>query len=153
MKAMSCPCIFRIGFGTSVSLTGWGDSNHHHGGETMSASGIAVFDKTLQTTHTWLDDLMADQGLDRQLAWHVLGAVLHVSENDFGNARYDGPQPPKGHGLHHYQFRLAALDVPNIKVPDRAGIEAMWKEARSHILSETTLTGTFDVHQTQEERS
>ncbi|CDN48152.1 Hypothetical protein NGAL_HAMBI2427_17120 [Neorhizobium galegae bv. orientalis] len=112
----------------------------------MSASGIAVFDKTLQTTHTWLDDLMADQGLDRQLAWHVLGAVLHVSENDFGNARYDGPQPPKGHGLHHYQFRLAALDVPNIKVPDRAGIEAMWKEARSHILSETTLTGTFDVH-------
>ncbi|WP_244446665.1 YbhB/YbcL family Raf kinase inhibitor-like protein [Neorhizobium galegae] len=76
----------------------------------------------------------------------MLGAVLHVSENDFGNARYDGPQPPKGHGLHHYQFRLAALDVPNIKVPDRAGIEAMWKEARSHILSETTLTGTFDVH-------
>lgn len=44
----------------------------------MSASGIAVFDKTLQTTHIWLDDLMADQGLDRQLAWHVLGAVLHT---------------------------------------------------------------------------
>ncbi|MGK9054231.1 YbhB/YbcL family Raf kinase inhibitor-like protein [Neorhizobium petrolearium] len=28
------------------------------------------------------------------------------SQNDFGNARYDGPQPPKGHGLHHYHFRL-----------------------------------------------
>lgn len=44
----------------------------------MSASGVAVFDKTLQTTNIWLDDLMADQGPDRQLAWHVLGAVLHT---------------------------------------------------------------------------
>lgn len=44
----------------------------------MSASGLTVFDKTLQTTNIWLDDLMADQGPDRQLAWHVLGAVLHT---------------------------------------------------------------------------
>ncbi|MBY5445812.1 DUF2267 domain-containing protein [Rhizobium leguminosarum] len=44
----------------------------------MSASGVAVFDKTLQTTNMWLDDLMANQGPDRQLAWHVLGAVLHT---------------------------------------------------------------------------
>ncbi|CDZ50091.1 Hypothetical protein NGAL_HAMBI1189_32780 [Neorhizobium galegae bv. officinalis] len=44
----------------------------------MSASGIAVFDKTLQTTNIWLDDLMADEVPDRQLAWHVPGAVLHT---------------------------------------------------------------------------
>jgi uncharacterized protein (DUF2267 family) len=44
----------------------------------MSASGLIVFDKTLQTTNIWLDDLMADQGPDRQLAWHVLGAVLQT---------------------------------------------------------------------------
>src|SRR5690606_5678044 len=31
--------------------------------------------------------------------------------NDFGNDRYDGPRPPKGHGIHHYHFRLSALDV------------------------------------------
>lgn len=74
------------------------------------------------------------------------GGGPRFSENDFGNTRYDGPQPPKGHGLHHYQFRLAALDVPNLKVPDTAGVEAMWNEARHHTLSETTLTGTFDVH-------
>jgi hypothetical protein len=42
--------------GTSASLSGSKDSNHHHGGETMSASGIAVFDKTLQTTNIWLDE-------------------------------------------------------------------------------------------------
>jgi uncharacterized protein (DUF2267 family) len=42
----------------------------------MSATGLDVFDKTLQTTHIWLDELMAEIGPDRQVAWHVLGAVL-----------------------------------------------------------------------------
>jgi len=44
----------------------------------MSASGLDVFDKTLQTTHIWLDELMAEIGPDRQVAWHVLGAVIRV---------------------------------------------------------------------------
>src|SRR4051812_44635600 len=42
----------------------------------MSATGLDVFDKTLQTTHIWLDELMQEIGPDRQVAWHVLGAVL-----------------------------------------------------------------------------
>ena len=44
----------------------------------MSATGLDVFDKTLQTTHIWLDELMAEIGFDRQAAWHVLGAVLRA---------------------------------------------------------------------------
>ena len=43
----------------------------------MSANGLAVFDKTLQTTHIWLDQIMARIGPDRQIAWKVLGTVLH----------------------------------------------------------------------------
>src|SRR5687768_2070797 len=46
--------------------------------QSMSTSGIAVFDKTLQTTNIWLDDIMRDLGPDRQLAWHVLGVVLRA---------------------------------------------------------------------------
>jgi uncharacterized protein (DUF2267 family)/osmotically-inducible protein OsmY len=42
----------------------------------VSSSGLDVFDKTLQTTHIWLDELMEEIGPDRQVAWHVLGAVL-----------------------------------------------------------------------------
>jgi uncharacterized protein (DUF2267 family) len=42
----------------------------------MSATGLEVFDKTLQTTNIWLDEIMAELGPDRHLAWHVLGAVL-----------------------------------------------------------------------------
>jgi uncharacterized protein (DUF2267 family) len=44
----------------------------------MSATGLDVFDKTLQSTHLWLHDIMAETGPDRQLAWHVLGAVLRT---------------------------------------------------------------------------
>lgn len=44
----------------------------------MSATGIDAFDKTLQVTNTWLKDIMEDHGPDRQVAWHVLSAVLHT---------------------------------------------------------------------------
>jgi len=45
----------------------------------MSATGLDAFDKTLQTTNIWLDEIMAKLGPDRQVAWHVLGAVLHAA--------------------------------------------------------------------------
>jgi uncharacterized protein (DUF2267 family) len=46
--------------------------------ELMSTSGLDVFDKTLQITHVWLNELCEEIGPDRQLAWHVLGAVLRA---------------------------------------------------------------------------
>lgn len=70
----------------------------------------------------------------------------HFAENDFGNIRYDGPQPPRGHGVHHYHFKLAALDVPDLSVPASAGVEAMWREVKKHTLSQAELVGTFEVH-------
>jgi len=42
----------------------------------MSATGLEVFDRTLQTTHIWLDEIIEDLHTDRQTAWHVLGAVM-----------------------------------------------------------------------------
>lgn len=44
----------------------------------MSATGLDAFDKTLQVTNTWLKEIMEDHGPDRQVAWHVLGAVLRA---------------------------------------------------------------------------
>lgn len=43
----------------------------------MSATGLDVFDKTLQTTNIWLDEIMEVIGPDRRVAWKVLSAVLH----------------------------------------------------------------------------
>ncbi|MEK0086102.1 DUF2267 domain-containing protein [Benzoatithermus flavus] len=44
----------------------------------MSSTGLDVFDKTLQTTHIWLGEIMAEMGPDRQRAYHALRAVLHA---------------------------------------------------------------------------
>ena len=43
----------------------------------MSANGLDVFDKTLQTTHIWLNEIMHVIGPDRRVAWKVLSTVLH----------------------------------------------------------------------------
>jgi uncharacterized protein (DUF2267 family) len=62
----------------------------------MSNAGLEVFDKTLQTTHIWLDEVMRELGPDRQLAWHVLGAVLRALRDrlPLGLAVHLGSQLP-----------------------------------------------------------
>lgn len=47
----------------------------------MSATGLEVFDKTLQTTHIWLDDITDRIGEDRHAAWRALGVVLRTLRN------------------------------------------------------------------------
>ncbi len=69
--------------------------------------------------------------------------ALRFYKNDFGNARYDGPQPPSGDPPHRYIFRLAALDVPRVTLPEAAGAEAMWRTVRKHMLAEASLTGIY----------
>ena len=44
----------------------------------MSATGLQVFDKTVQTTNAWLKEITEATGLDRRRAYHVLTAVLHA---------------------------------------------------------------------------
>src|SRR5438105_2236317 len=62
----------------------------------MSATGLDVFDKTLQTTNIWLDQIMRELGPDRQVAWHALGAVLHALRDrlQVGLAVHLGAQLP-----------------------------------------------------------
>ncbi|MFL6728900.1 MAG: DUF2267 domain-containing protein [Sphingomicrobium sp.] len=43
----------------------------------MSASGLDVFDRTVETTHVWLNEICDEIGPDKQLAWKVLSTVLH----------------------------------------------------------------------------
>jgi uncharacterized protein (DUF2267 family) len=43
----------------------------------MSASGLDVFDRSLETTHVWLNEICNDLGPDKQVAWKVLSTVLH----------------------------------------------------------------------------
>lgn len=64
--------------------------------------------------------------------------------NDFGNPHYDGPQPPPGHGLHHYHFKLLALDVETLHLDRKAPVDEVMKRAQPHILEQAELVGTFE---------
>ena len=44
----------------------------------MSALGLPVFDKSIETTNAWLQDIMGELGPDRQRAYHALRSVLHA---------------------------------------------------------------------------
>jgi hypothetical protein len=41
----------------------------------MSATGLEVFDSTLQKTNIWLKELMEEMGLDRRKAYQALRGV------------------------------------------------------------------------------
>lgn len=43
----------------------------------MSATGLEVFDRTLQITHIWLNEICEPLDVDKQVAWKVLSTVLH----------------------------------------------------------------------------
>jgi uncharacterized protein (DUF2267 family) len=62
----------------------------------MSATGLEVFDKTLQTTNIWLNEIMEAIGPDRHVAWKVLSTVLHKLRDrlDPGLAAHLGAQLP-----------------------------------------------------------
>ncbi|WP_445505254.1 YbhB/YbcL family Raf kinase inhibitor-like protein [Microvirga sp. G4-2] len=64
--------------------------------------------------------------------------------NGFGNARYDGPQPPKGHGPHHYHFKLAALDVPQLDMAASPRAEDVWAKAKPHVIAEAEVVGVYE---------
>jgi uncharacterized protein (DUF2267 family) len=62
----------------------------------MNATGLPVFDKTVQITNTWLGEIMEVLGPDRQVAWHALGAVLRTVRDriPLGLAAHLGAQLP-----------------------------------------------------------
>ena len=63
------------------------------------------------------------------------------SSNDFKRPGYGGPCPPRGHGPHHYHFRLLALSVDHLRVGDPPTCQTVAREARRHVLAEAVLTG------------
>jgi Raf kinase inhibitor-like YbhB/YbcL family protein len=68
------------------------------------------------------------------------GAVL--GKTSFGQTGYGGPEPPRGHGIHHYHFKLFALDTT---VPLQEGFskEHLLLAMKGHLLGSSDLVGTY----------
>lgn len=75
---------------------------------------------------------------DRTLSGSAAQAI-----NGFGKSGYGGPCPPSGHGLHHYRFKLLALNVERMDLTDPkvADLEA---EAEKHVVGRAQLTGIYE---------
>jgi len=71
------------------------------------------------------------------------GAPSHEAVNDFGKQGYGGPCPPRGHGSHHYHFRLFALDTESLRVGPRPSCRDVERISKQHVLAEAELVGTF----------
>jgi len=61
--------------------------------------------------------------------------------NDFGNAGYGGPQPPPGHGPHHYYFWVYALSRPVEGAPSRRDFLDDYRDA---ILEQNRVVGVYE---------
>ncbi len=70
--------------------------------------------------------------------------AFEQSLNDGGQPGYAGMCPPKGKGLHHYHFRLFALDVAHLDVAQNAKVEQVESQAEKHQLATAELVGTFE---------
>ncbi|MCC6888306.1 MAG: DUF2267 domain-containing protein [Hyphomicrobiales bacterium] len=87
----------------------------------MSATGLDVFDKTLQTTNTWLNEIADVLGPDRQVAWHALGAVLHALRDrlTLGLAAHLGAQLPLlVRGLYYDQWHAGDPALLKVRSAD-----------------------------------
>lgn len=100
-----------------------------------------------------MDDPDAPRGtFTHWLAWGIepAGGGLARGErapreglNGFGGLGYGGPCPPRGHGPHHYRFRLHALDAPAAlgSGADRPALEAA---LAGHVLGVAELVGIVE---------
>lgn len=67
-----------------------------------------------------------------------------LGKNDFGNAKWNGPCPPKGKE-HRYFFKLFALDVEKLGLSDGVSRADVEKKIDGHVVAKGETMGTF-VH-------
>lgn len=84
----------------------------------------------------------ARQGLNDYTGWFAGDADL--AGDWFG---YDGPYPPPNDlRTHRYFFRLFALDVATLDVPERFTANDVLRAVQGHVLAEATTWGSYALH-------
>lgn len=68
---------------------------------------------------------------------------LKQGPNDSGGVGYSGPLPPKGHGVHHYHFRLYALDAP-LGLGPGARKGQLVNAMAQHVIGQGEIVGTYE---------
>ena len=81
------------------------------------------------------------EGISKTLTLTEPAGALQ-GNNTWPKVGYNGPMPPPGHGVHHYHFKLYALDATLDAQPglDKKQLLAKMK---GHVLAEGELIGTY----------
>ena len=83
------------------------------------------------------------QGLNDYTGWFA-GDDSGLRGDYFG---YDGPYPPPNDlRLHRYFFRLFALDVAALDLPQRFTAADVFQAMHGHVLAEAAVMGTYSLH-------
>ncbi len=73
----------------------------------------------------------------------TLPDVAVQGKNDAKTIGYFGPQPPLGHGVHHYHFQLFALDAM-LGAAEDATVADLAKAMAGHVLADGEIVGTYE---------
>ena len=91
-------------------------------------------------------------GFTHWVAYGIPGDANHLPEgggdavthgtNSMGNAGYNGPAPPPGHGTHHYYFWVYALD-DDLDLEPGLDRRALHDRIEDHVIEQARLVGTY----------
>ncbi|KAB8315355.1 YbhB/YbcL family Raf kinase inhibitor-like protein [Tolypothrix campylonemoides VB511288] len=84
----------------------------------------------------------ARQGLNDYTGWFAADEAMAGDWRGF-----DGPFPPPNDArLHRYFFRVFALDVERLDVPDRFTAADVYRAMHGHVLAEATTYATYSLN-------
>ena len=69
-------------------------------------------------------------------------AAMLQGKNSWSGVGYRGPKPPPDHGIHHYFFKLYALEA-RLSVESGLTKATLLKEMADHVLGQGQLVGTY----------
>lgn len=72
----------------------------------------------------------------------IAGALETIT--DFKQNAYGGACPPIGHGIHHYNFTIYALDTAKLDVSAEMPPFEVEKIVKAHALAQATITGLYE---------
>ena len=117
-------------------------------------SGAPAGTKSFAVT-IWDPDAPTTVGYWHWLVFNIPASVKELEEGkvpagavegytDFGMSSYGGPAPPPGHGTHHYNIRVYALDVDSLPLDKGTTGATLMFMMRGHILAQGELTGIYE---------
>lgn len=106
---------------------------------------LTVYDPDAPTGSGWWHWVVVDlpaSSVALPAGGHLPAGALAV-RNDYGQAAWGGPCPPKGDAPHRYIFTVYALDIPAIELPEGASPALAGFMIHGHTLGQAQVTLTY----------